>query len=487
MNEVEERKKIVKELRNIGIEPYAYHYEINAHSKDILEKYKHLKPEEITEDYYSIAGRVMVKRDFGKIIFIVLRDEYGDIQVVFNKQFSEEALDFVKKFIHAGDIIGVNGFVFRTKRGEVSIGVKEMKLLAKAIRPLPEKFHGLKDVEKRYRQRYLDFMVNLESREKIKMRAKIIRSLRKFIESKGFIEIETPYLQTFYGGAEAEPFVTHLNFLDQKIYLAISPELYLKRLIIGGFEKVYHIARNFRNESIDSTHNPEFVMLELYQAYADVFDMMNLTEELIKSIAKATGKEKIHFRGKEIDLTKVERKTMRELLKEKGIDVDALSNEELAKKIDELNIDEGKKKLAKLNRGRMIMTLFEELCEDNLINPTIVYEYPKEVCPLTKVSRNDPNYAERFEMYIGGIEIANAYSELNDPEAQRKNFEEQEKLRKFDKEIPPKDWEFIEAMEYGMPPTGGLGLGVDRLVMLLTESDSIKEVIPFPFVKGPVV
>ncbi len=487
MNEIEERKKIVEELRKQGIEPYEYHYEINAHSKEILEKYKHLKPEEVTDDYYSIAGRIMVKRDFGKIMFLVLRDEVGDIQIVLNKQFNESALEFAKKFLHAGDIVGVNGFVFRTKRGEISIGVKEIKLLSKAIRPLPEKFHGLKDVEKRYRQRYLDFIVNLESREKIKKRAEIIRLIRKFIESKGFIEVETPYLQTFYGGAEAEPFVTHLNFLDQKIYLSISPELYLKRLIIGGFEKVYHVARNFRNESIDSTHNPEFVMLELYQAYADVFDMMNLTEELIRSVAKTIGKEKIKFRGHEIDLTKVERKKMKELLLEKGIDVDKLSNEELAKKIDELDIDEKKKKLAKLNRGRMILTLFEELCEDDLINPTIVYEYPKEVCPLTKSSRDDPNYAERFELYIGGIEIANAYSELNDPEVQRKNFEEQEKLRKFDKEIPPKDWDFVEAMEYGMPPTGGLGLGVDRLVMLLTESDSIKEIIPFPFVKGPVV
>ncbi len=487
MNEIEERKKIVEELRKSGIEPYAYHYEINAHSKEIIEKYSFLKPEETTDDYYSIAGRVMVKRDFGKIIFIVLRDEIGDIQVVFNKQFDEKALNFVKEFIHAGDIIGVNGFVFRTKRGEISVGVKEVKLLSKAIRPLPEKFHGLKDVEKRYRQRYLDFMVNLESREKIKMRARIIKLVRKFLESNGFIEVETPYLQTFYGGAEAEPFITHLNFLDQKIYLSISPELYLKRLIIGGFERVYHLARNFRNESIDSTHNPEFAMLELYQAYADIYDMMDIIENLIKTLAKEIGKNKIKFKGKEIDLTKVERKTMRELLLEKGVDVDKLSDEELSQKIDELDIDDKKKKLAKLNRGRMILTLFEELCEEELINPTIVYEYPIEVCPLTKPSRDNPKYAERFEIYIGGIELANAYSELNDPEIQRKNFEEQEKLRKFDKEVPPKDWDFVEAMEYGMPPTGGMGIGIDRLVMLLTESDSIKEVIPFPFVKGPVV
>ena len=487
MNEIEERKKIVEELRKKGINPYAYHYEVNARSNEIKEKYSHLKPEETTDDYYSLAGRVIVKRDFGKILFVVLRDEVSDIQLVFNMQFDEDTLNFVKEYIHAGDIIGVNGFVFRTKRGEISIGVKEIKLLSKAIRPLPEKFHGLVDIEKRYRQRYLDFIVNLESREKIKQRAKIIKLVRNFVESNGFIEVETPYLQTFYGGAEAEPFVTHLNFLDQKIYLSISPELYLKRLIIGGFERVYHLARNFRNESIDSTHNPEFAMLELYQAYADVYDMMDLTENLIKSVAKLIGKEKIKFRGHEIDLTKVERKTMRGLLKEKGVDVDKLTDEELAKKIDELDIDDNKKKLAKLNRGRMIMTLFEELCEDNLINPTIVYEYPIEVCPLTKVSRDNPNYAERFEMYIGGIEIANAYSELNDPEIQKKNFEAQEKMRKLDKEIPPKDWEFIEAMEYGMPPTGGLGIGIDRLVMLLTESDSIKEIIPFPFTKGPVV
>ncbi len=483
MNEVEERKKIVEELKEKGINPYKYKYEITAHSIDIKSKYIDLKPDEITKDSYSLAGRVMVIRDMGKIVFSKLRDEFGDIQIVFNKAWDESSWKFFKDYVQAGDIVGVVGFVFRTKKGEISIGVKKLELLSKAIRPLPEKFHGLKDVEKRYRKRYLDFIVNLDSREKIKKRFMIINSIRKFLNKNGFIEVETPYLQKYYGGAEAEPFKTHFNFLDEDFYLSISPELYLKRLIIGGFEKVYHVARNFRNESVDSTHNPEFVMLEAYQAYADYRDMMELVENLIKVSAKSIGIERVNFRGKEIDLRKFEKISMREALLREGIDINEIKDEELSKKVDELEIPESKKKLAKISRGKMILTLFDELVQPKLINPTIVYDYPIDVCPLTKPSRKGNRYAERFELFIGGMEIANSYSELNDPEIQRKNFEEQEKLRKLDKEIPPKDWEFVEAMEYGMPPTGGLGLGIDRIVMVLTGSDSIKEVIPFPFVK----
>ena len=486
MNEREERIGIVKKLRKNGINPYKYKYEIDSHSKEIKQKYIDLKNDEKTSDEYSIAGRVMVIRDMGKIIFSKIRDEFGDIQIVLNKSIDEKSWKFFKDYIQNGDIIGIKGFVFKTKRGEISIGVKDLELLSKAIRPLPEKFHGLKDVEKRYRKRYLDFIVNMDSREKMKKRFFIIKSIREFLNKKGFVEIETPYLQRVYGGAEAEPFVTYINFLKEKLYLSISPELYLKRLIIGGFEKVYHIARNFRNESVDSTHNPEFVMLEAYQAYSDYRDMMELTSNIIKNAAKAIGVKEVEFRGNKINLQKVRSIRMHDFLKQKGIDIEKLSDKELEKEIDKLDIDENKKKLAKISRGKMITTLFDSY-QKELIQPTIVYDYPIDVCPLTKVSRENKRYAERFELFIGGIEIANSYSELNDPEIQRKNFEEQEKLRKKDKEIPPKDWEFVEAMEYGMPPTGGLGLGVDRLVMILTGSDSIKEVIPFPFVKGPVV
>ena len=487
MNEREERMGLIKKLRKIGINPYKYKYEVDSHSIDIKEKYIDLKNDEKTNDEYSIAGRVMVIRDMGKIIFSKIRDEFGDIQIVLNKSIDENSWKFFKEYIQNGDIIGIKGFVFKTKRGEISIEVKNLELLSKAIEPLPEKFHGLKDVEKRYRKRYLDFIVNMDSREKMKKRFQIIKSIREILDKDGFIEIETPYLQRVYGGAEAEPFVTYINFLKEKLYLSISPELYLKRLIIGGFEKVYHIARNFRNESVDSTHNPEFVMLEVYRAYSDYRDMMELVSDIIKNAAKSLGIKEVEFRGNKINLKKIRIVKMYDLLKEKGIDIEKLSDKELEDEIDKLDIDDNKKKLAKISRGKMITTLFDSLCEKELIQPTIVYDYPKDVCPLTKVSRENPRYAERFEMFIGGIEIANSYSELNDPQVQRENFEEQEKLRKKDKEIPPKDWGFVEAMEHGMPPTGGLGLGIDRLVMILTGSDSIKEIIPFPFVKGPVV
>ena len=478
---IDERIKKLNELRKEGIKPYPPIYAPTSKSNEIIEKFSSLDAHEKSGKIVKIAGRIITRRDMGKVSFMDLDDGYGRIQLFFRQNDLGEKYHLLQ-FLDLGDFIGVEGEVFKTKTNQLSIWIKDLTILSKAIRPLPDKYHGLKDPEVRYRKRYLDLITNPDVRKTFMLRSKIIHLIREFLDKKEFMAVETPVLQPIYGGANARPFVTHLNALDMRMYLRISPELYLKRLIIGGFNKVYEICKNFRNEGIDKTHNPEFTMMELYQSYADYNDMMELTEDIYNYVAKKVlGTTKINYQGTEIDLKKPWiRITMKDALKKYAdIDVDKLSDDDLKNKLEAYNIEyEGA-----FCRGTAISSLFEELVEDKLIQPTFVIDHPKESTPLCKLHRKDPELIERFEPYINGWEIGNAYSELNDPIYQRKVLEEQEKKREIDEEAHPMDEDFVEALETGMPPTGGLGLGIDRLVMLLTNAESIRDVIFFPMMK----
>lgn len=479
---MQEKIRKLNELKEKGINPYPYTYDQSHHAADILSKYDTLKNEEKIKDNVSVAGRIMTMRRMGKATFMHIQDETGKIQLYLRQDdIGKENYSLLKK-LDIGDIIGVKGNVFRTKMGEISVYAKECTILTKSIRPLPEKFHGLQDPELRYRQRALDLIMNPEVREIFFKRSRIINLIRLFMEKKGFIEVEVPLLQTQYGGAKAKPFVTHINAWDMDMYLAISPELYLKRLLVGGFEKVYTLCKNFRNEGVDRTHNPEFTMIEFYMAYADYNTMMQLTEELFEFICKEMhGKTKIEYMGKPLDFTRPWKKiTMNDSIKEYAdIDVEKLSDDELEKKVKELKIDIGK-----FSRGKAVEALFEELVEEKLIQPTFIIDYPKESTPLTKVHRKNPELVERFEFFINGAEVGNAYSELNDPIVQRKLLEKQAKeLSEGEEEAHPMDEEFVRSMEIGMPPAGGIGIGVDRLVMLMTGAHSLRDVILFPTMK----
>lgn len=476
-NLIERGKKRIKELREKGINPYPYKFDKTHSSVQIKEKYKDIANEEFSKEFVKFAGRVLTRRVLGRIAFITLRDEFGDMQVVFKRDTTK---DFeLIKMIDLGDFIGVEGKVSRTRAGEISIFVDTFEILAKTLRGLPEKYHGITDPDLRQRYRYLDLIMNLSTREVFRKRHEIIKYIRQFLFERGFIELETPVLQAVYGGANARPFITHHNALDRDLFLRISLELYLKRLIIGGYEKVFEIGKNFRNEGMDTMHNPEFTMIELYQAYADYNDMMELTETLIKALAKdVIKKDKIMFKGHEIDLTKpFEKLTMYDAIKKyANYDVEKMSLEELKSIVDSLDFE----LVGEISKGALINLIFEELVQDKLIQPTFILDYPKEVSPLTKIHRSKEGLTERFELFIAGEEFANAYSELNDPIDQRERFEEQERNRKLgDEEAPPTDKDFLVALEHGMPPTGGLGIGIDRLVMFLTEQDSIRDVIPF--------
>jgi lysyl-tRNA synthetase class 2 len=473
---INERLRKLEELRKEGINPYPHNFDKKLSTKECLKK---------VDASVKTAGRVMTKRDLGNIAFAKLRDDSGEIQLVLQKgETPEKARDFFKKYIDTGDFIGVEGKVFKTKTKEISILVKKVELLSKSILPLPEKFHGLQDKEERYRKRYLDLIMNPEVREVFEKRTKILNLIREFLDKKGFTEVEIPYLQTIYGGAAAKPFKTHLNALDIDLYLAISPELYLKRLIVGGYEKVYTIARNFRNEGIDRWHNPEFDEIEIYQAYTDYNDMMNLFEEIYEYVAKnINGSTKIKFRDKIIDFKKPwKRMTMREAIKKfTGIDVEGKSEKELMKFADKNKIEVKEKCW-----GWIVQAIFEHFCEGKIEQPTFILDHPLETTPLCKTHRDEKlcHLIERFEPVCMGAELGNAYSELNDPLIQRKLLEEQQKmLKKGDEEANPLDEDFIQAIEIGMPPTGGIGLGIDRMVMLLTGQDSIRDVILFPFMK----
>ncbi len=449
-------------------------------SADIEKHYDELEGKDVT-----IAGRIMSKRIMGKASFCHIQDATGQIQsyVSINDLGEESYKQFKEDDI--GDIVGITGFVFKTKTGEISIHAKEVTLLTKSLRPLPEKFHGLKDTDLRYRQRYVDLIVNPEVKETFEKRTKIIKEMRRILDEKGYMEVETPILQTIAGGASAKPFITHHNSLDIDMYLRVAPELYLKRLIVGGFDKVYEIGRNFRNEGMDIKHNPEFTNMELYAAYENMEDMMAITEELISTIAKnVLGTTKITYQGVDIDLTPSWRRvTMIDIVKEKtGVDFNEIETDEQAQEAARkagIEIDP-----IKPTRGDILAQFFDEKVEETLIQPTIVYNYPIENSPLAKKVPEDPRMTQRFELFIGGREYANAFSELNDPIDQYERFLAQVKAREAgDEEANMMDTDFVNALEYGLPPTGGLGIGLDRLIMLLTDQASIRDILLFPTMK----
>lgn len=485
---VQERLKKLHELRVKKLNPYPNKFDVKNYSAEIHEKHKKIKNEEKTKDKVSIAGRLMSVRDFGKISFGVLQDSKGNIQITLQeKETPEKVVEFFKKYIDAGDFVGVEGIVFRTQRGELSVLVKNLELLSKSILPLPAKWHGLQDKEERYRKRYVDLMVNTDIKEVFKTRAKIVDSVRRVLKEKEFLEVETPSLQAVYGGASATPFTTHLNALDIDLFLSISPELYLKRLVVGGFDRVFTICKNFRNEGIDFQHNPEFTMMEYYCAYKNYEFHIEFTEELFKLLRKELNLgETINYRGKKISLkTPFKRVTFRDLLlKEIKIDIDKSNNfEKLKKEILSKNLKEVSIQGCK-HYGALLDELYKRVVRPNIVQPTFLTHYPVEMIALAKRNPDDPTKINSVQLIIDGAEMMKAYDELNDPVDQENRLrEQQELLREGDAEAMPMDEDFIEALKYGMPPTAGYGLGIDRLTMLLTGQDSIRDVILFPFMR----
>jgi len=481
-----DRRRKLQEIIDSGVNPFAYNFEQNAHAREILEASDKYENKEV-----AIAGRIMTIRRMGKAAFAHVMDSSGRIQIYVRQDQVGEKEYALFKLIDIGDFVGIRGSVFRTKTGEITVLASHLELLTKNLRPLPvvkEKeedgkhitYDAFADVEMRYRQRYVDLVVNREVREVFIKRAKIISAMRKYLDGRGFVEVETPVLQPIYGGASARPFTTHHNALDMTLYLRIADELYLKRLLVGGFEGVYEIAKDFRNEGIDRTHNPEFTMMEVYVAHQDYTYMMDLVEDMINTIAQQVlASSKLTFQGTEIDLTPPWPRVplFEALQKHTGYDLygrDAKELREIAQKL-------GVETESFWDTGKLIDEIFSEKVEPNLIQPVFITDYPVELSPLAKKHRSDPNLVERFEPYIAGREIGNAFSELNDPIDQRERFEQQGKLREAgDDEAQVLDEDFIRALEYGMPPTAGLGIGVDRLVMLLTDSPSIRDVILFP-------
>lgn len=470
-------------VKTQGLNPYPHKFEKTDDIPDILKKFEDFEKNEGLA--VRTAGRLYNIRKMGKMIFADLGDQAGRIQILLRKgNLPEEEFETFKKLVDSGDIVGIQGVLVKTQRGENSISVNEFSLLSKSLCSLPEKFHGLKDIETRYRKRYLDLIFNAEKRDIFVMRSKLVSEIRRFLSEREFLEFETPVLQNVYGGANARPFTTHHNFLDQDLFLRIAPELYLKRLVVGGYEKVFEICKNFRNEDIDTTHNPEFTMIEVYEAYSDYNDMMNLTESLISEIVlKLNGSHEVKMSEKTINLCPPwKRISMDDALKEyAGLDVFSHTLEELKQIAIENRIEDYEK--AKTH-GEFLALLFEGLVEDKLINPVFIYDFPVENSPLAKSHREKPGFVERFELFINGWELSNGYSELNDPLEQKKRFEEQDKKRKLgDLEAQTIDYDFINALGYGLPPTGGMGLGIDRLTMILSGQESIKEVILFPQMK----
>ena len=476
------RREKLEELQEKGENPFdVTKYDRTHNSKQVIDNYDELEGKDV-----SVAGRIMAKRIMGKASFCHIQDMQGKLQsyVSLNDLGEEKYKEF--KTYDIGDIVGIKGFVFKTKTGEISVHAKEIKLLSKSLRPLPEKFHGLKDTDLRYRQRYTDLIVNPEVKNTFLLRSKIIKTIRKILEEKGYLEVETPILNTISGGATARPFITHHNTLDINMYLRIALELNLKRLIVGGFDKVFEMGRVFRNEGMDIRHNPEFTMLELYAAYEDYHDMMDLTEEIFSRTAKEVlGTTKIEYQGQEIDLTpKWKRISMIESIKDvTGIDFNSIETDEEAVSLArEKGIEIPDK--TKETRGDIISLFFDEYVEKTLIQPTFIYDYPVEISPLAKKSLKDNRLTERFEVFIGGREYGNAFSELNDPIDQYERFKKQVEAREAgDEEAGMMDEDYVQALEIGLPPTGGLGIGIDRLIMLLTDSASIRDVLLFPTMK----
>lgn len=475
------RREKLDELRAKGINPFPYTYDQTSHAKDVLKAYGHLKEGETSPETVSIAGRVMTKRGHGKASFAHLLDETGRIQIYARQDVLNDAYEVYAK-LDMGDIIGVKGHVFKTKTGEVTVRVEEFTMLCKSLHPLPEKWHGLQDKELRYRERYVDLIVNDEVREVFKKRSKIVSLMRRLLENKGFLEVETPILHVLQGGAAAKPFETFHDALDMPLFLRIAPELYLKRLIVGGFEKVFELGRVFRNEGISFKHNPEFSIIEIYQAYADYNIIMSLTEELITTIAQEIcGTLQIEYKGEKIDLSLPwKRITLVEALKEQGIDIQDKSEAQ----IRQIAKAKGLEGYEEISIGKIINLLYDKFVEANLRQPTFIIDHPLETSPLAKKHRDKPNQVERFELIIAGMELANCFSELNDPVDQRQRFQKQAELKAAgDDEAESMDEDFLRALEYGMPPTGGLGIGIDRLVMILTDQASIRDVLFFPHMK----
>ena len=472
-------------LREMGLNPYVNSHIISSPISDILERFS--KEDDVLpeNEEFSAAGRILAKREFGKTAFLTIRDRSGIIQVYIKKALLSENDFEVYTLSEVGDFIGVQGTLFRTKTGELTIRAFQYRLLTKALRDLPEKFHGLKDVETRYRQRYLDLIVNNDVKDVFIKRSQIIKEIRDFFTNHGFIEVETPMMHSLVGGAAAKPFITHHNALDMSLYLRIAPELYLKRLVVGGIERVFELNRNFRNEGVDTKHNPEFTMIEWYMAYADYNILMDMIEELVTHLAKKiNNSEKLEYGNLTIDLTRPwARLTMAQAIEKYGnISQDEISTYEKAKQVAQnlkITID------ASWGQGRIVSEIFEAVAEEKLINPTFIIDYPKEISPLSKSKENNPELTDRFELFVAGMELSNGFNELNDPIDQKERFQKQVDSRNAgDEEACMMDEDYIRALEYGLPPTAGAGMGIDRLVMLLTNKQSIRDVLLFPYMRN---
>ncbi len=482
---LKQRLSRIREIEALGYRPYGLRYEFTHTIPEILAGYSSKSAEELVPEVrVRVAGRVMTKRLMGKAGFAHLQQNGERLQIYVKKDAVGDRDFQLFQSLDIGDIVGVEGYLFRTRTGELSVHAEKLEFLSKTLLSMPEKWHGLEDVETRYRQRYLDLIANPEVRKVFVTRARVIASLRRQLEERGFIEVETPMMQPLYGGAAARPFITHHNTLDIDLYLRIAPELYLKRLVVGGLERVYEINRNFRNEGLSTQHNPEFTMLEFYQAYTDYRGLMDLSAELLARVAlDATGSTKVEYEGQTLDFGCLQRYSMREAViqfwREEGRPtLDDVSNPEW------LLHHSGKQ-----TPGEALAEIFERVAEDQLIQPTIIYDYPVETSPLSKNKPDDPAFVERFEIYAAGMEIGNAYTELNDPQEQRRRFEMQLGMReRGDEEAHQMDEDYVRALAYAMPPAGGEGIGIDRLTMILTGSRSIRDVILFPLLRpeGPI-
>lgn len=476
----QEKRRKLQEIRKLSLDPYPHNFTRTIKMADLHVQFDGLAVAEKREDVvHSVAGRLMARRDMGKSVFLDLQEGDDHIQIYLNRGELDEETGKLFELLDLGDIIGVQGFVFKTKMGELSIHCQTLTMLCKSVEPLPDKFHGLKDQELKYRRRHMDLIMNPEVRKVFTMRSKIITEIRNFLTGRGFMEVETPILQPIYGGASAYPFSTHHKALDMKLFLRISPELYLKRLIVGGFEKVFEIAKNFRNEGIDHTHNPEFSMMEWYEAYTDYLYQMQQFEDLTIHLVKSVhGTTKITYQGTEIDFKSPWRRlTVYDGLREyANIEPETISEADLLAKLKSYDPNYA----GRPTKAEMLMDLFDEAVEKQLIQPTFVIDHPVEVSPLTKKNRHNDRLVERFEPFVCGMEIGNAYSELNDPEEQFNRLADQEAKRVVDDEAQPMDLDFVNAIETGMPPTGGVGYGIERIVMLLTDCASIRDAILFP-------
>jgi lysyl-tRNA synthetase, class II len=478
---IKERFRKIEEMRKAGLRPYEYRFDRKSTCAEIQTDFKDLKEEVFSGKKTIISGRLVSLRDMGKLAFGKIQDYTGYIQIVFQEQKTpKESFDILKNFVDLGDILGIEGEIFKTKRGELSISVEKIKILTKSVLPLPDEFYGLKDVEERYRKRYIDLILNQKSREVFQIRAKILEIIRSFMKEKNFLEVETPLLQAIYGGAAAKPFKTHCDAFNSDVFLSIAPELYLKKAMIGGLGSVYEITKKFRNEGVDRSHNPEHMTIEWYQENADYNDGMDLFEELMKRICiSIKGKPSFEYQGNLIDLSKWERLSMDQaIMKYIGVDVSKIKTNQEAKEIA---------KKHGVVENVTLTNLPDELMKtfrDRIIQPTLLMDYPLGLAPLAKPCKNDPTKAEIFQPILGGLEIGRAYSELSDPSVQEEHFLEQEQERKIgNKEAMPTDGDFVTALKYGLPPACGVGLGIERIIMLLTDSTSIRDVIMFPFMK----